>query len=162
MTVSDFRTVAADEWVLEHRELRSRGLVFFDLLAVVDLGDQRVEVVTHVMSIDARERAMRRIEVDRGELIPSLVHVFPASAWHEREAHDQNGVEFAGNEDLRVLITDAQPPPLQRNSVLEPRIDKSWPGLYEPGTVAGETRRRRPKPVPGVNEEWLDGVGNDH
>ena len=157
MILPETTTDAADEWVSQHRYLRDSGLRFFDLLVAVDLGDQVTEVVTHVMSADATRRAMSRIEVRREERIPSLVEVFPAAAWHEREAHDENGVEFAGNGDLRVLITAADPPPLQRSAALEPRVDKAWPGLYEPGAVSGATRRRRPKPVPGVNEEWING-----
>ena len=37
-------TVAADEWVSQHRYLRDSGLRFFDLLVAVDLGDQVTEV----------------------------------------------------------------------------------------------------------------------
>lgn len=159
MSSPQIRTVAVSEWIAHHRDLADAGLGFFDMIAATDLGDQRVELVSHVMRVDASERAMVRIEVDLAEPVPSLVHVYPAAAWHEREAHDTNGVVFDGNLDLRVLITDAQPPPLQRTAMLEPRVATPWPGLYEPGAAEGETRRRRPKPVPGVNEEWLSGGG---
>ena len=76
MILPETTTVAADEWVSQHRYLRDSGLRFFDLLVAVDLGDQVTEVVTHVMSADATRRAMSRIEVRREERIPSLVEVF--------------------------------------------------------------------------------------
>jgi Ni,Fe-hydrogenase III large subunit len=35
---------------------------------------------------------------------PSIVDLFPASGWDEREAHDLHGVDFAGHEPLRPLV----------------------------------------------------------
>lgn len=157
MTAARIRSVDADSWAPEHREMQAAGLTFIDLFAATDLGDGRTEVVTSVMAPDASQRVMLRVEVASGDAVPSLVEIYPAAAWHEREAHDLIGLEFVGHPDLRPIITDAQPPPLRRSSPLEPRVATRWPGLYEPGAAEGETRRRRPKPVPGVDEAWTQG-----
>ena len=159
MTAPEIRTVAPPQWIAEHQRLADDGLAFFDLLAATDLGAGSTEIVTHVMTPDASTRAMLRIELADEESAPSLTDVYPAAAWHEREAHDQLGIEFTGHPDLRPLVTTAQPAPLRRTAPLSPRVESPWPGLYEPGAAPGETRRRRPKPVPGVNEEWT--VGGD-
>lgn len=156
MNAAETRDVAVDSWQSVHSEMQAAGLTFFDLFGATDLGDGRAEVLTHLMAPDASQRIMLRVEVRTGEPVPSLVETFPAAAWHEREAHDLIGLEFAGNPDLRPIMTDAQPPPLRQSSPLEARTATSWPGLYEPGAAEGETRRRRPKPVPGVNEQWRE------
>jgi Ni,Fe-hydrogenase III large subunit len=36
--------------------------------------------------------------------VPSIVDLVPAAAWDEREAHDLQGVRFAGHEPLRPLV----------------------------------------------------------
>ena len=44
-----------------------------------------------------------------GELpeVPTLVEVWPAADWHEREAFDLAGVMFVGHPDLRrILLAD--------------------------------------------------------
>ena len=161
MNPVETREVDVTSWRTAHRELQAAGLTFFDMLAATDLGDAGIQVVTHVMTPNADRRAMLQVEVPPGDSIPSLVEIFPAADWHEREAHDVIGVDFAGHPDLRPIITDAQPPPLRRGSPLTARLATDWPGLYEPGAVAGETRRKRPKPVPGVNDAWEKEVGGD-
>jgi Ni,Fe-hydrogenase III large subunit len=36
--------------------------------------------------------------------VPSIVELFPAAGWDEREAHDLQGVDFAGHEPMRPLV----------------------------------------------------------
>ena len=38
--------------------------------------------------------------------MPSLVELYPAANWFEREAYDLFGVFFSGHPDLRRLLTD--------------------------------------------------------
>jgi NADH-quinone oxidoreductase subunit C len=73
------------------------------------------EVVYHLSSIDHRHRFVVKVLLPRwkdnkpGELpeVPSLVNVWPAADWHEREAFDLTGVMFAGHPDLRrILLAD--------------------------------------------------------
>ena len=45
-----------------------------------------------------------------GATAPSIVDLVPAAAWDEREAHDLQGVAFAGHEPLRPLV-DHDPDP---------------------------------------------------
>ena len=70
MILPETTTVAADEWVSQHRYLRDSGLRFFDLLVAVDLGDQVTEEKTNVMSAEATRRRMSRNAVRRQESLP--------------------------------------------------------------------------------------------
>ena len=48
-----------------------------------------------------------RIEVKDGESIPSIVSLWKAADWHEREAFDMMGLNFNGHPDLkRILLSD--------------------------------------------------------
>ncbi len=147
--------VNSADWLSEHLAARERGLRFFDFLAATDLGDGRTQVITHVMSPDASLQTFTSVELGAGEALATLSSIYRGAAWHEREAHDLLGVDFIDHPDLRPLLTSEHPPPLRRTAALNPRVSNVWPGLYEPGAVEGETRRRRRKPVPGVNDEWL-------
>jgi Ni,Fe-hydrogenase III large subunit len=41
--------------------------------------------------------------------VPSIVDLFPAAGWDEREAHDLHGVDFAGHHPLRPLVDHDAP-----------------------------------------------------
>jgi NADH-quinone oxidoreductase subunit C len=49
-------------------------------------------------------RARVQVYCDDGEPVPSIVSVWPTADWHEREAYDFMGIEFAGHPNLRRLI----------------------------------------------------------
>lgn len=147
-------TVQASQWLTHHQELHAQGLVYFDFLAATDLGNGMIEVVSHVLKPNPLERVLSRTVTAEG--LDSLTNLYPAANWHEREAMELLGIDFVGHPDPRPLVIAQPTHPLKRQSPLEPRLNQTWPGLYEPGAEAGTTRRKRPKPVPGVNPDWLD------
>lgn len=148
--------VEAGEWLSHHRELHAHGFSYFDFLAATDLGDGTIEIVAHVLSPESRDRVMSRAVVSA--VVESLASLYPAANWHEREGMELVGVEFSGHPDPRPLVLAQAYPrrPLRRETPLAARVSQPWPGLYEPGAEEGTTRRRRPKPVPGVNPDWLE------
>ena len=59
-----------------------------------------------VRTLLARSTGATRLQtvvVQQGS-VPSIVDLFPAAGWDEREAHDLYGVDFAGHEPLRPLV----------------------------------------------------------
>ena len=68
----------------------------------------RFAVVVHLLSVARNQRIRVRTwcEDDDFPRIPSLVKVWSAANWYEREAFDLFGIMFDGHPDLRRLLTD--------------------------------------------------------
>lgn len=67
---------------------------------------QRFEVVYQLLSIQLNQRITIKVCTDEQTPVPSAVGVFPSAGWYEREVWDMYGVFFAGNPDLRRILTD--------------------------------------------------------
>ena len=67
---------------------------------------QRFDVVYHLLSMTRNHRLRVKIRTDEATAVPSLVSLFPAADWFEREAFDLFGIYFDGHPDLRRLLTD--------------------------------------------------------
>jgi len=67
---------------------------------------ERFEVVYNLLSLRHNRRIRVKVATDESTPVPSVVDVFSAAAWFEREAWDLYGVLFAGNPDLRRILTD--------------------------------------------------------
>lgn len=68
--------------------------------------DKRFEIVYSLLSLKLNKRLILKITVDENSKVPSIVSVFNAACWYEREIFDMFGVEFDGNPDLRRILTD--------------------------------------------------------
>ncbi len=66
----------------------------------------RFDVVYHLLSLTNNARVRLKLETGEDNPVPSIVSLFPAAGWHERETFDMYGVIFADNPDLRRLLTD--------------------------------------------------------
>ena len=67
---------------------------------------KRFDVVYHLLSMHLNQRIRVKIETDADTPVPSVVGVYPAADWFEREAFDMYGVLFSGHPDLRRILTD--------------------------------------------------------
>ena len=68
--------------------------------------EKRFEIVYLLLSPKLNRRVRVKIEADEATPVPSVVAVFPAADWYEREAYDMFGVLFEGHPDLRRILTD--------------------------------------------------------
>lgn len=67
----------------------------------------RFAVVYHLLSLRHNARLRLRVYPDEESLIvPTLVEVWNAANWFEREAFDLYGIVFEGHPDLRRILTD--------------------------------------------------------
>ena len=69
---------------------------------------QRYAVVLHLLSISLNQRVRLRVfaQDDDFPVLPTLVDIWPAANWFEREAFDLYGLMFENHPDLRRLLTD--------------------------------------------------------
>ncbi len=69
---------------------------------------RRFAVVAHLLSITHNHRLRLRTFCADDEVpsVPSLVGIWPAVNWFEREAFDLFGIVFEGHPDLRRILTD--------------------------------------------------------
>lgn len=68
--------------------------------------ERRFDVIYHLLSPWNNRRIRVRVRTDEETPVPSLVGLFPAANWYERETYDLYGVLFTGHPDLRRLLTD--------------------------------------------------------
>ncbi len=108
---------------------------------------ERFEIVYHLLSPHLNQRIRVKVSTDEKTPVPSIIGVFPAANWYEREAFDLYGILFAGHPDLRRLLTDYgfRGYPLRKDFPLtgfvEVRYDEEQKRVvYEPVKLAQEFR----------------------
>ena len=111
-------TLNADSWLSSAIILRDHAELKFDQM--IDLcgldyseysggvSGTRYAVVYHLLSLDHNKRV--RVKVFAGDdelpMLPSVIDIWPAANWFEREAFDLFGIIFTGHPDLRRILTD--------------------------------------------------------
>jgi len=104
-------TVTRDALVETLRGLRDTpGLEYQQLMEIagVDYPDraERFEVVYQLLSLTKNRRIRVKVSTDEATPVPSVTSLWPVAGWLEREVFDMYGVAFAGNPDLRRILTD--------------------------------------------------------
>ena len=67
---------------------------------------ERFEIVYHLLSLSLNQRIRVKLSVKDGDMVPSIVSIFDAANWYEREVWDLYGVIFSDHPDLRRILTD--------------------------------------------------------
>ncbi|MFZ2587447.1 MAG: NADH-quinone oxidoreductase subunit C [Alphaproteobacteria bacterium] len=127
--------------------------MLMDVTAVDWLGQPqaekgRFEVVYHLLSLAKNLRIRVKAVVAEGESIPTVVGVYPAANWFEREVWDMFGIAFDGHPDLRRILTDYDfdGHPLRKDFPLTGHVEAYYDAkeqrvAYKPVDVPQELRR---------------------
>ncbi len=67
---------------------------------------ERFDVVYMLMSLTKNHRIMVKVTAAEHTPVPTVTTLWPVAGWLEREVFDMYGVIFAGNTDLRRILTD--------------------------------------------------------
>jgi NADH-quinone oxidoreductase subunit C len=109
--------------------------------------EERFDVVYHLLSPWLNHRIRVRTKTDAVKPVPSVVSLFPAADWFEREAYDLYGILFAGHPDLRRILTDYdfQGYPLRKDFPLTGFVELRYDDelkrvVYEPVKLMQEYR----------------------
>jgi NADH-quinone oxidoreductase subunit C len=127
---------------------RCRFVSFLDICGADYPGrERRFDVVYHFLSPYLNHRIRLKVEADETTAVPSLVGVFPAANWFEREVYDLYGVLFSGHPDLRRILTDYgfEGHPLRKDfpmtGFVEVRYDEAQGRVvYQPVSLSQEFR----------------------
>jgi NADH-quinone oxidoreductase subunit C len=139
------------------RFLKDDAVLRFDLLmdmAGVDyLGrEPRFEVVYHLYSVPHNRRLRLKVRVPESDLVvPSVCSVWSTANWHEREAFDMLGIEFANHPDLRrIYMPDDYPGhPLRKDfPILGPDVEVP---------PRDDVHRLNQAPPPFISKIWRKG-----
>ena len=110
--------------------------------------DPRFDVVYHLLSMSHNRRLRLKIGVNEDQPVPSVTDVYPSAGWWERETWDLYGIHFAGNPDLRRLLTDYgfNGHPLRKDFPLTGYVEVRYDSeqkrvVYEPVKLTQEFRR---------------------
>lgn len=152
-TFGELTLVVAREAIIDVLKLlrddaRCRFEVLIDICGVDwPARANRFDVVYHLLSPRLNQRIRVKIETDEATPVASVISVFPAADWFEREAYDMFGILFSGHPDLRRLLTDYgfQGHPLRKDFPLtgfvEVRYDDEQKRVvYEPVKLVQEFR----------------------
>ena len=108
---------------------------------------KRFDVVYHLLAPYKNQRIRVKIEADEDTPVPSVIDVFPAANWFERETFDLYGVLFSGHPDLRRILTDYgfAGHPMRKDFPLTGYVevrydDEAKRVVYEPGKLTQEFR----------------------
>ncbi len=114
----DYSEYGSVEWATESTTSTgfSRGvepatgarLRFGDDIDATDSGRKRFASVYHFLSVTHNHRLRVRVfcEDDAVPVVPSVIDLWPAANWFERESFDLFGIIYEGHPDLRRILTD--------------------------------------------------------
>ncbi|XP_070575996.1 NADH dehydrogenase [ubiquinone] iron-sulfur protein 3, mitochondrial-like [Ptychodera flava] len=89
----------------DHHNCQFKNLA--DLTAVdIPTRQNRFEIVYNLLSLRFNSRIRVKTYTDELTPVDSVVSVFKAAEWYEREVWDMYGVFFANHPDLRRILTD--------------------------------------------------------
>ena len=93
------------------RELKENDLFSFDQLIDITAIDypskeNRFELIYILLSMKKNKRIILKTLVNENDSIDSIIQIFKASDWYERECYDLFGIKFNNHPDLRRIMTD--------------------------------------------------------
>jgi NADH-quinone oxidoreductase subunit C len=96
--------------------------------------EERFELLCRLSSVSNADAVILATRIAKDEpTIGSIVDVFPGAGWHEREAAEMFGIDFAGNPNLaKLYLPDSfEGNPLLKSYPLLAREVKPWPGTVD-------------------------------
>jgi len=103
----------------------------------------RFAVVYHLLSIEHNCRVRIKVYLHEDNMkVPSVMHLWPAADWFEREAYDLYGFVFTDHPDLRRLLTDYgfKGHPFRKDFPMEGHVEMYYDGekgrcVYQPVSI---------------------------
>lgn len=152
----DYLQYGLDDWQTQSATETgfSRGVTETMSLREASKKPNRFAVVYHLLSTRNNHRLRLRVNIPKEVelIVDSIVDIWPAANWYEREAFDLFGILFRGHPDLRRLLTDYgfSGHPFRKDFPLIGKVEARYDGkqkrvVYEPVSI--EPRILEPKVI---------------
>jgi NADH-quinone oxidoreductase subunit C len=109
---------------------------------------ERFEVVYMLLSLTRNHRILVKVAAAENTPVPTVTTLWPVAGWLEREVFDMYGVIFAGNRDLRRILTDYgfEGHPFRKDFPLTGHVELRYSAedkrvVYEPVQLAQDLRQ---------------------
>jgi NADH-quinone oxidoreductase subunit C len=93
-----------------HKLKENKDLQFMQLVDVTAVDypnrEKRFDVVYMLLSHRKNARVIVKTQISENENMQSVVELFPAADWHEREVYDMFGIIFENHPNLKRILTD--------------------------------------------------------
>ena len=76
---------------------------FLESITAADFAEG-VQIIYQFNSFSSVSRTLVRVQLARGESIPTVSSIYDAALWYEREVFDLYGIQFDNHPDLRRLL----------------------------------------------------------
>lgn len=125
----------------------------------------RFAVVYHLLSVEKNHRLRLRVNLpnENDLMVDSVVSIWAAANWFEREAFDLYGIMFKGHPDLRRILTDYgfSGHPFRKDFPLVGKVEARYDAklkkvVYEPVSI--EPRILEPKVIRKDNRYEVDKI----
>ena len=134
------------------KELKNNELFSFDQLIDITAIDypsreKRFELIYIFLSMKKNKRIVLRTSIEENDNLDSIINIYNASDWYERECYDLFGINFNNHPDLRRIMTDYnfEGYPLRKDFPLTGHTEVRYDDvekkvLYEPVKLTQEYR----------------------
>jgi NADH-quinone oxidoreductase subunit C len=151
----DYLEYGIDHWQTQSATATGfgRGAMNHGINELHHVKPTRFAVVYHLLSLTHNMRLRIRVFVPEHDLkVDSVMPIWPAADWFEREAFDLYGIQFKGHPDLRRLLTDYgfRGHPFRKDFPLSGEVEVRYDAgqkrvIYEPVDI--EARILEPKVI---------------
>ena len=103
-------------------------------------GETRFQLFARACSTTLHFGVTIKADIGDDMTMPTWIPCYAGANWHEREAHEMFGINFAGHPDLRnmYLPTGFEGHPMRKDFPLLARMVKPWPGIVDVEPLPGE------------------------
>ncbi len=117
---------------------------------------KRFEAIYHLLNMETHDRVRIRVPLNEGESVPTVMPLWKAADWFEREAWDMYGIEFQGRLKERLLTHHkfvGHPLRKDYSATHNQPLDESEDIYFEPDPTLTEEQRS--------SREWVN-IGPSH
>jgi NADH-quinone oxidoreductase subunit C len=106
---------------------KAEGFTYLSKITAVDYIDH-IDVIYFISNFERHEDEIIKVRISSDEAwVPTIINVFSAADWYERELSEMFGIKIKGRTTKRLLLEkwDGKIPPLRKSFVWGSKYDSS-------------------------------------